>query len=311
MRNVPALAGALVLTGVLCGCDFAAMGPSDRFQTDFHYTYDLAANGRINAESFNGPIEISGWDQNKVEITGAKYGATEELRDDVKVEVHNTAGSVDIRASKGSAARGGMGARIVIHAPKTAILGRISTSNGSIRLRDVASAAHLSTSNGPIDVSNVASDVDAHSSNGSIEVDRLGGGATLKTSNGHIRADGVAGPLEAETSNGGITAHTGSGASVKLATSNGAIDLTLDKAPRGDIKAETRNSGIKLRMPPGSAAHLVADTSNGSISSDFDLAAAGDNDRRHVSADIGGGGPTIQLNTSNSPIRILKGGAGN
>lgn len=307
------IATAIAATVVLTGCEFGDMGPSDRYQTDFHYTYDLAPNGRINAETFNGPIEISGWDQNQVEITGAKYGATEALRDSVKMDVHNAPDSVDIRASKGSSTTGQMGARIVMHVPRTAMLDRVTTSNGAIKVRDVASAPHLKTSNGPITVSNVASDVDAHSSNGSITVEQVKGGATLKTSNSPIRVETVNGPLEVETSNGSITARSSSDGSAKLVSSNGPIDLTLDKAPKGDIKAETHNGGIKLRLPSGSAAHIIADTSNGSISSDFDMSTAGggNESKKHVDANIGSGGPTIELSTKNSSIRILKGSGGN
>jgi len=307
------IAAAVAATVVLTGCEFGDMAPSDRYQTDFHYTYDLAPNGKINAESFNGPIEITGWDQDKVDISGAKYGSTEALRDSVKVDVHNAPDSVDIRASKGSATTGNMGARITMHVPRTAMLDRIMTSNGGIKIRDVAAAPHLKTSNGGITVSNVASDVDAHTSNGSITVEQAKGGATLKTSNGPIRIEEVNGPLEAETSNGGITARSASDASAKLKSSNGPIDFTLEKPPKGDIKAETHNGGIRLHLPAGSAAHIIADTSNGSISSDFDMSATsgGGESRKHVDANIGIGGPTVELTTHNSPIRILKGSGGN
>ena len=307
------IAAAVAATVVMTGCEFGDVGPSDRFQADFHYTYDLAPNGRINAESFNGPIEISGWDQNKVEIIGAKYGATESLRDSVKVDVHNTPDAVDIRASKGAATTENMGARITMHVPRTAALDRITTSNGIIKIRDVASAPHLKTSNGGITVSNVTSDVDAHTSNGPITVEQLKGGASLKTSNGAIRIERVNGPLEAETSNGGITARLASDASARLRSSNGPIDFTLEKAPKGDIKAETKNGGIKLHLPAGSAAHIIADTSNGSISSDFELSSSDDGgkNRKHVDANIGSGGPTVELSTNNSPIQILKGNGGN
>ena len=306
-------ATTIAATIVLTGCEFGDVGPSDRYQTDFHYTYDLAPGGKINAESFNGSIEISGWDQGKVEITGAKYGATETLRDNVKLDVHNAADSVEIRASRGSATNGGCGARIVMHVPRTALLDRITTSNGAIKIRDVAGAPHLKTSNGSITASNIASDVDAHTSNGPIDVEQVKGGALLKTSNGHIRVEGVNGPLEVETSNGPITARSASDTSAKLTSSNGAIDLTLDRAPKGDIKAATHNGGIKLHLPAGSAAHLIADTSRGSISSDFDMASSGngEDNRKHVDANIGSGGPTIELTTSNSSIQVVKGTGGN
>jgi Putative adhesin len=310
MRTVLVVAAAISLTG----CEFGDMGPSDRYQSDFHYTFEIQPTGRIDAESFNGAIDISGWDQNKVEITGTKYASTEALRDAVKIDVHNTPELVEIRAVKPSSMeRGNMGARFTMHVPRQAMLDRITTSNGPIKVRDVASAAHLKSSNGPINVTNVSGDVDAHTSNASVEADTIRGGATLKTSNGRIRAEDVSGVLEAETSNNSITARLDKApaATTKLVTSNGAIELTLGSAPKGDIRAETRNNGIKLHLPADAAAHVVADTSNGSISSDFSVASKGDGDeekhRKHMDGVIGAGGPTIDLSTSNGSIHILKG----
>ena len=307
MRTVLAIAAAIALTG----CEFGDMGPSDRYQSDFHYTYDMQPNGRVNAESFNGSIEISGWDQNKVEITGTKYGSTEALRDAVKIDVHNAPDSVEIRAVKPSTQMGNNGARFAMRVPRKALLDRVSTSNGQIKVRDVGSAAHLKSSNGSIMVSNVGGDVDAHTSNGAVEAETIQGGATLKSSNGRIRVESVGGPLEAETSNSSITARLDNAPSstTRLTTSNGAIELTLTAAPKGDVRAETRNGAITLHLPPDTAAHVVADTSNGSISSDFPIASKSDGEdrKRHVDGILGAGGPTIQLSTNNSSIHIVKG----
>ena len=309
MRAVLTIVAALSLTG----CEIGDVGPVDRYQTDFHYTYDLQPSGRIDAESFNGAIEIAGWDQNKVEITGTKYGSTEERRDAVKIDVHNTPNSVEIRAVKPSSFQGNMGARFTMHVPRGAAIGRVDTSNGDIKVRDVSTAAHLTTSNGPITVANVGGDVDAHSSNGALSAEAIGGGATLKTSNGHVRAEGIGGPLEAETTNSGISVRLDKApaSATKLKTMNGSIELTLGSAPKGDIRAETMNSGITLRLPDNTGAHVVADTSNGSISSDFSVAAkpGEDEEKTHLDGTIGSGGPTITLTTGNGAIRILKGNA--
>jgi DUF4097 and DUF4098 domain-containing protein YvlB len=66
-----------------------------------------------------------------------------------------------------------------------------------------------------------------------------------------------------------------------------------------------------LHLPGDAAAHVVADTSNGSISSEFTVASKGDGDeekhRKHMDGTIGAGGPTIDLSTSNGSIHILKG----
>ena len=188
MRFALTIAAAAGLTG----CTFGDAGPSDRYHSDFHYTYAMQPRARIDAESFNGEIDIEGWDQNKVEITGTKYGSTEALRDAVKIDVHDTPDALEVRAVKPSSLeRGSSGARFTLHVPRKAALDRIATSNGPLKVRDVASAAHLRSSNGPITVSNIGGDVDAHTTNGPLYAEAIQGGATLKTSNGSIRLEGV------------------------------------------------------------------------------------------------------------------------
>ncbi len=293
---------------VLGGCEFADLGSSDRYQSDFHYTYDLQPDGRVSAETFNGSIDIEGWDQNKVEISGTKYGSTEALRDNVKIEINNTPGSIEVRAVRAGSHEGGSGARFTIHVPRGTDVDRVTSSNGHIKIRDVAKATHLVTSNGSISATSLQGDVDAHTSNSSIEIEEVKGAATLKSSNGRIRVDSVGGPLDAETSNSSISARLDSApsAATKLSTSNGSIDLTLGASPKADIRADTRNSGITLHLPASVGAHLVAGTTNGSITSEFDLTSREREDKHHVEGTIGGGGPRIELNTTNGGIRVVK-----
>lgn len=306
---MPVMAAGLLLSG--CVGDFGDFGPSDRYQTDFHYSYDIAPNGRVNVESFNGSIEISGWDENKVDISGTKYASTEQMRDALKIETHNTEDSVDVRSIRPSSSMGSMGTRYVIRVPRKAQLDRITTSNSSIRIHDVASAAHLKSSNGSIRVGNVSGDVEARTSNSSIELDSVRGNAALKTSNGRIHAENISGGCDAETSNSSISIHLENAPStpLRLVTSNGSIELAMDKAPKSDIRAETRNSSITLRLPASTSARVTAETSNSSITSDFDVHSElqGESRKNHLEGVIGGGGPRIDLSSSNGHIRIMKG----
>jgi DUF4097 and DUF4098 domain-containing protein YvlB len=309
MRSGFVLASALLLSG----CIIDDFGPSDRYQADFHYTYDLQPGGRISAEGFNGSIEITGWDQNKVEINGTRFASTEEMRDAIRIDIHNTPESIDVRAVRPSTRVGSMGVRYTMHVPNKAELDRITTSNGSIRIHDVASAAHLQSSNGGIRVDHVGGDVDARTSNSSIELDSVRGGAVVKTSNGRIHAENVSGNCEAETSNSSITVRLESApdAPLRLTSSNGSIDLTMTKPPKNSIRAHTSNSGITLHLPSGTSARVMASTSNSSISSDFEVATQvnGEGRKNHLEGAIGTGGPTLDLSTSNGHIRILRGNA--
>lgn len=307
--TAPLFAVSLLLTGCVdINLDHAS---SDRYQEDFHFSYDLQPNGHVIAETFNGKVEIVGWDENKVDISGTKYGSTERLRDAVKLETHNSPSLVEVRAIHPSASTGNSGARLVIKVPKQAIVERVTSSNGSIRVEHVGNTTHVKTSNGGILVADASGDLDARTSNGQIEVERFNGALSAKTSNGKVRAEGVSGKCDVETSNASIDIRMNEAttAPVRLVTSNGAVTLTLDKAPKSDIRAESSNGSISVKLPASTAARINASTSNSSISSEFDVLTQGNGEhgkKDHLSGTIGSGGPTLDLTTRNGNIRILK-----
>lgn len=293
----------------LAACDIEDFGSSDRFTADFHYSYPLKAGGRITVENQNGSVEVTGTDQDVVDISGVKYAASQELMEGLKIEVVKSGDLVQIRTVRPSDRHGNMGAKYVIRVPRKVELERITSSNGAIHVTEIEGDAHLRTSNGSIHANNLKGNLDASTSNGSIEVGDLEGSAVMKTSNGRVSAEGVRGQLEAETSNGGINVHLAkadSGHPIRLDTSNGSIDLTVDQPNLNDVTATTSNAGITVHLAPSIGAKLKAHTSNGSISSDFEVQVQGQISKHSLEGTIGQGGPVLDLSTSNGSIHLVK-----
>ena len=300
-------AGLLALAG--CDIEDIDIGGSERYTQDFHYSYALQPGGRLSVDNSNGSVEITGWDQDTIDISGTKYARTAELRDALKIEIDHTSDSVHIRTVRPSDRRGNMGARYVIKVPRRTELDRIVSSNGSIHALDVEGPAHLKTSNGSIRAENLHGSLDAQTSNGSVEVEKLTGSASLHTSNGRVHADDVQGSIEADTSNGGIhirLTKPEAGRPIKLETSNGPIELTMEAMNQNEIHASTSNGGITVHLPSGVGANLNAHASNSSISTEFEVTTQGAIEKHRLEGKIGGGGPDIELSTSNGSIRVLK-----
>src|SRR3954452_25090748 len=106
-------AGLLSLTG----CYVGDWGHFERFHSDFHQSYPLDPAGKLSVETFNGSVEISGWDQNTVDISGTKFGPTQQLADDLPIAIDHTPSAVSIRVSRPFDAHGSRGARFVIKVP--------------------------------------------------------------------------------------------------------------------------------------------------------------------------------------------------
>ena len=255
-------------------------------------------------------MEIAGWEKDSVDISGTKYGASEALRDSIKIDIVATADTIRIRTVRPYDRRGNLGARYVIRVPRKTELDPITSSNGSMKVEGVEGVARLRTSNGSVRTVKLRGNLEVSTSNASIDVVDLDGPANVKTSNGRVSAEGVRGAFEATTSNGGIRAHLAKSEArrpVRLETSNGGIELTMDSANENDVRASTSNGGITLRLPDTIGARVRAHTSNASISTEFDVRREGStSSRNHLEGTIGAGGPTLDLSTSNGSIRLLK-----
>lgn len=289
----------------LASCeDFMDFGDSERYKEDFHYEYPLAAGGRLSLENRNGSIEITPWDKDAVEINGTKYANTQQAVKDIRIEISQSPNAVQVRTDAPFGFHN-MGARYSIRVPRKVVLDRIVSSNGSIRADGVQGYARLRTSNGRITVYGHNGEIDAETSNGSIEATDQTGNARVHTSNGAIRVEMNQGSLDAGTSNGSITARLtkpDANAPVRLTSSNGRIDLTMDAVR--DVHASTSNSSIQVRIPSGANARVRARTSNASITTEFDV--RGERSKHTLEGTIGNGGPMIDLSTSNGGIRLLR-----
>jgi len=263
----PAVAAGLLSLSACYIDDFA--GP--RISRDFHYSYPLSPKGSLSVEGFNGSIEISGWDQDTVDVSGTKYARSEQAVDALQVRVDHSANAVSIRTDRPSVGHGNEGVRFVIKAPRGAVLDRIASSNGAIRIQD-------------------------------------GGGPTrLKTSNGAIHIVGWKGSVEANTSNGAIEADLDSAQGpIRFETSNGSVQLRLPSKMDDDVRVHTSNGSITVRAPDDLNARVTARTSNAKITSDLELRTRGEVGPHHLEGVLGAGGPLLDLSTSNGSIRITR-----
>jgi DUF4097 and DUF4098 domain-containing protein YvlB len=301
----PLLAGALL---ALCGCEYEDWGGVSRSE-DFHYNYPLKSGGRVSIEGFNGSVEVSGWDQETVDISGTKHASSDDSLAAIKLDTSNGPDYVSVRALRPSSMHGNNGIKFIVKVPRKAMLDRIVSSNGSVRVIDVEGPVRLKTSNGPIRTQNVRGEIEAQTSNGPIELNAHEGNARVRTSNGPVRAQDLRGSIEATTSNGSIhigLAHADASRPIRLETSNGGVELTLPPDARNDVRVSTNNSGITIHAPGGLNARVMAKTSNSRISSDFEVRTHGEQDKHRMDGTIGSGGPLLDLTTSNGSIKLVK-----
>jgi hypothetical protein len=132
-------------------------------------------------------------------------------------------------------------------------------------------------------------------------------GLSLSSTNGGISISNIRAQADFRTQNGGISLTNVAG-NFKGRTQNGGVQVSL-QGQRWDgegLEVETQNGGINVVVPDNFSAHVETSTVNGRISTDFPVTVAGQIDRRHLTADINGGGATLKLTTINGGVNIRK-----
>lgn len=125
----------------------------------------------------------------------------------------------------------------------------------------------------------------------------------LDATNSDIEVSGLQGPFRAETTNGRIIGSALEGGA-RVETTNGVVNLDVAKLTDAGISCETTNGTITVSVPRDTRAQISARVTNGAITtSDLQLAVA-EQSRRRLDATIGGGGPSIRLETTNGSISI-------
>jgi len=131
---------------------------------------------------------------------------------------------------------------------------------------------------------------------------------SLTAHNGGISIADVSGKIDFRTTNGGVSLKRVGGA-VTGNTTNGGVHVELAGASwEGEaLNVTTTNGGVNIVLPANYSAHLETGTTNGNVSSDFQLNVPLTERGRlpkDISVDLGSGGPTIRAMTTNGGVRL-------
>lgn len=125
----------------------------------------------------------------------------------------------------------------------------------------------------------------------------------LANTNGEVRVTGVTRGARISTTNGGIDGR-GLGGEVRATTTNGGIDIELAKVTEA-VHVSTTNGGVSVRIPSDAKADLQASCTNGGIDvSGLEFEVEGERTKRRVAGRLNGGGPRIDVSTTNGGIEI-------
>lgn len=208
---------------------------------EFHQSYPITADGRVELDNINGNVHISSWDRNEVKVDAVKYADTKERLDEAKIEVRTGKDYVEIQTKypehdhswNWGAHNNPASVEYTLTVPHNARLDEIKLINGAL------------------DVRGVAGEVRASSINGRVEAQNLAGEARLSTVNGRLTAN----------------FDKLSGNSVELSSVNGSVELTIPSDSSALVEASTVSGGIDNDFGLHATGHFIGHNLNGELGS--------------------------------------------
>jgi DUF4097 and DUF4098 domain-containing protein YvlB len=185
---------------------------------EFHQTYPLTANGRIELDNINGDVHISTWDRNEVKVDAIKSADEKERLDEAKIEIDSGKDSISIQTKYPDHN----------HTFTWGSHDNPASVEYTLTVPRAARLDEIKLINGELDVIGTSGEVRASCINGKLLAERLSGRAELSTINGHLEAhfDKLAGQ------------------SIELKSVNGSVELTIPSDSRAEIEAQTVSGGI-------------------------------------------------------------------
>ena len=241
-------------------CVIAVFDPAQQGQfwpaAAFHRSLDMKPGGDVTLENGDGDVEISGWDEDRIEISaqgsrdvpqsaGIYFIGRKFSPPDVRIQREGH--SVRIRTRESGYGEKDKAVNYIIRVPHSIHLDSIRNGRGRMAISDVYGTALLDAEEGEIRVSNYSGNLDIQLGTGTVEAEILDlrpqDSVRIRVERGDIvlfLESEVAAQLIAEAPQGKISSEleldpplSGRTASVKLRGGGASLELM---AVRGDIR---------------------------------------------------------------------------
>ena len=298
-RSAPVVvqfAGFVAAALALAACDIT-IGASE-YSVREEKKFTVSGQVQLALSTFDGSIEVRGWDRNEVVVEVEKVGPDQKTVERIQVKATQDGGAITIDVPKPSplettGMRRRPSANLVVSVPlNTAVVAR--SGDGSISIRRVNGSMDLDTQDGSVRVEEVAGALIARTGDGNVDVRKLDGQAEVHTGDGTVGLDGVL---------------TG----VKVETRDGGVDVTARPGSRteSDWDVTTGDGNIRVEVPQGFGAEVDARTGDGRVRVDSLTDTAGAkqdkrDERESVTGRLGGGGKALRLRTSSGSITVKR-----
>jgi DUF4097 and DUF4098 domain-containing protein YvlB len=262
--------------------------------------------GTVEIVNVEGAIEVSGWDQPTVEVTGTIGDRVE------RVDVTSSANRTTVRVvlPNGSSWTGNSEAHLKVRVPQRSSL-EVSLVSADLRVNGVGGSQHLKT---------VSGDIQGDVGGGELQVDTVSGdvhltahdghSAQIKTVSGDITVGGTDGEFTLNTVSGDATVTLGDLKRAHLETVSGDINLTAGAlVSAGQLDADSVSGDLQVHFSATPDADIDVQSFSGDIRNCFGPKAVeqeyGPGSR--LSFRSGKGGGRVHIDTKSGDVGLCAG----
>jgi DUF4097 and DUF4098 domain-containing protein YvlB len=218
--------GIVRLTLALCALLTAFALPAfaqDKVQEEFHQTYQLSTQGRVQLENINGSVRVTGWDRNEVKVDAVKWAYTRERLDEAQILVEASTENIRIYTKYPDR-------DLNFNSDRDRRINNPATVEYTLFVPRNARIDAIETINGNLSLEGLTNDVRASSINGQVTAHGLLGEAKLSTVNGNLEAS---------------FSRLDAAKSITLASVNGNVTVTLPSDANASLRANNVHGGIE------------------------------------------------------------------
>jgi len=231
------------LFGIFLALLVASIPLRAEVREEFHKSYTISADGRVSLRNLNGPVTITAWDKNEVQLDAVKTGESKERLDEAKIQVTAGSSTIDIRTQYPVENHNYHGATVgyTLHVPRKVRLDKIELVNGPIQIDGVQGGVQASSVNGAVEARNTMGEMNLHSVNGRViaEIQAPRRMVDLGTVNGQVA---LMLPSDASAEINASTVHGNISNEFNIPVNRGRF------APGSELKARLGNGETQMKL---------------------------------------------------------------
>jgi DUF4097 and DUF4098 domain-containing protein YvlB len=261
-------------------------------------------DGRVSVEMISGTLDVSGWNEDRVEVTG-----TLDRRFTLNVETAGDLVTVKVELP--------MKKHLHLHDAVCDLRVRIP-SHGSITIQVVSAEAKIAGVSGAVEVESVSGGVNisgeskrvrAQVVSGDLDITGVGGRISAEAVSGNVSVESTGGEVEGTTVSGRVTVHGGPFERVTMEAVSGDTEFEGALTPDAEVDISNHSGTVDFALKGAEAGEFDVSTFSGDIHSDF----GGSSHRTSKYAPgeeyhytMGSGGPRISIEAFSGRVRLRK-----